>query len=75
MHSSGLQRPQALGSVPFNGPIAWAPGDRGVAYGAEGNIWVQPLGRGSPRQLTRFTDGRPIGSFAWSREGSGWPLP
>jgi hypothetical protein len=22
-----------------------------------------------PRQLTHFTDGRPIGTFAWSRDG------
>ena len=66
----GCNRPQTLGSVPVETPIAWAPDGRGVAYGAEGNVWVQPLGRGSPRQLTRFTDGRPIGSFAWSRDGS-----
>jgi hypothetical protein len=30
---------------------------------------VQPLDGGRPSQLTRFTDTRPIGSFAWSRDG------
>ena len=28
-----------------------------------------PIAGGSPRQLTRFTDKRPIGSLAWSRDG------
>lgn len=28
---------------------------------------MQALDGGAPRQLTCFTDGRPIGSFAWSR--------
>jgi Tol biopolymer transport system component len=40
-----------------------------VAYVREGNVWVQPLGGGAPRQLTRFAENRPIGSFAWSRDG------
>ena len=66
----GCNAPRAIGAAPFDAPIAWAPDGRGVAYGAEGNVWVQPLGGGSPHQLTRFTDGRPIGSFAWSRDGS-----
>ena len=66
----GCDTPQAIGPVPLRAPIAWAPDGRGVAYGAEGNVWVRPLSGGSPRQLTRFTDGRPIGSFAWSRNGS-----
>jgi hypothetical protein len=30
---------------------------------------VQPLTGGAPRQLTRFTNNRAIGSFAWSRDG------
>ena len=30
---------------------------------------VQALSGGAPRQLTRFTDRRPIESFAWSRDG------
>ena len=45
------------------------PDGRGVAYSSDGNVWVQPLTGGSPRQLTRFTDNRPIGSLAWSRDG------
>ena len=66
----GCDTPQAIGSAPLEAPIAWAPDGRGVAYGAKGNVWVQPLDGGSPRQLTRFTDGRPIGFFAWSRDGT-----
>ena len=49
--------------------VSWTPDGRGVAYPSDGNLWVQPLSGGAPRQLTRFTDGRPIGSFAWSRDG------
>jgi hypothetical protein len=30
---------------------------------------VQPLDEKPAYQLTRFTDGRPIGAFAWSRDG------
>jgi hypothetical protein len=30
---------------------------------------VQALSGGVPRPLTRFTDRRPIESFAWSRDG------
>ncbi len=36
-------RPQTLGSVPVETPIAWAPGGRRVAYGAEGNVWCARL--------------------------------
>ena len=30
---------------------------------------MQPLDDSTPRQLTRFTDGRFILDFAWSRDG------
>jgi hypothetical protein len=30
---------------------------------------VQSLAGDPPQKLTRFTDNRPIGSFAWSRDG------
>jgi Tol biopolymer transport system component len=40
-----------------------------VAYASNGNLWLQPLSGGAPRQLTHFTDRRPIRSFAWSRDG------
>jgi len=49
--------------------VSWPPDGRSVAYARDGNLWVQPLTGGAPRQLTRFTDGRPIRSFAWSRDG------
>jgi hypothetical protein len=31
---------------------------------------VQALDGGAPRQLTRFTDSRPIEHFAWLRDGT-----
>jgi serine/threonine protein kinase/Tol biopolymer transport system component len=65
----GCTSRRTIGSVQFRAPLSWTPDGRGVAYAREGNIWVQPLGGGLPRQLTRFADGRPIGSFAWSRDG------
>jgi Tol biopolymer transport system component len=61
--------PRAMGPVDFEAPLNWTPDGRGVAFARDGNIWVQPLTAGAPRQLTRFTDRRPISSFAWSRDG------
>jgi eukaryotic-like serine/threonine-protein kinase len=61
--------PRAIGPAQFNMAVSWTPDGRGVAYPSDGNLWVQPLSGGAPRQFTRFTDGRPIGSFAWSRDG------
>jgi Tol biopolymer transport system component len=49
--------------------VRWTPDGSGVAYAEKGNLWVQSLDGGPLRQLTRFTDGRPIMSFAWSRDG------
>jgi len=48
------------------------PDGKGVAYvdNARSNIWVQPVDGGKPYQLTRFTDRRQIGDFAWSYDGS-----
>jgi serine/threonine protein kinase len=60
---------RTIGSAPFRGPLSWTPDGGGVAYAREANIWVQPLGGGTPRQLTRSADRRPIGFFAWSRDG------
>ena len=53
----------------FRAPVRWMPDGRGVAYAEQGNLWVQSLDGGPPRQLTRFTDGRPIVAFAFSRDG------
>ena len=62
--------PRPIGTVKFvETTVSWSPDGRGVAYAVEGNLWVQPLSGGAPRQLTRFTDGRPIAAFQWSRDG------
>ena len=52
--------------------VRWSPNQRGVQYvlmrnGAD-NIWEQPLGGGTPHQITNFTSGR-IFSFSWTRDG------
>ena len=65
----GCTSPRTIGSAPFDGAVSWTPDGRGVAYASEGNVWVQSIAGGSPRQLTRFTDKRAIGSLAWSRDG------
>jgi Tol biopolymer transport system component len=61
--------PRRFGAASFDTAVSWPPDGRGVAYAIDGNIWVQPLSGGAPRQLTHFTDGRPIRSLAWSRNG------
>jgi eukaryotic-like serine/threonine-protein kinase len=65
----GCTSSRAIGTAVFDAAAAWTPDGRGVAYASEGNVWVQPLSGGAPRQLTRFADNRSIGSFAWSRDG------
>jgi Tol biopolymer transport system component len=53
----------------------WTPDGRGLSYvdqgtvpGSASNLWVQPIDGSAARQLTRFTDGRSIGSYSWSRD-------
>jgi serine/threonine protein kinase len=58
-----------LPASPSNTRLRWTPDGRGIAYLKDSNVWVQPLDRGTPRQLTHFTDGRTIPDFAWSRDG------
>ncbi len=65
----GCSSPRTIGPAQLDTPVSWPPDGRGVAYASNGNLWVQPLSGDAPRQLTRFTDGRPIRSFAWSRDG------
>ena len=65
----GCSSPNTIGTAGFNTAVSWTPDGRGVAYAKDANLWVQPLSGGAPHQLTRFTDGRPIRSFAWSRDG------
>ena len=51
---------------------SWTADGQGLTYldsrDGVGNVWVQPLAGGKPRQLTNFTSDR-IYSFAWSRDG------
>jgi serine/threonine protein kinase len=61
--------PRTIGRALLDAPVSWTPDGRGVAYANDGNLWVQPISGGARRQLTRFTDGRLIRSFAWSRDG------
>ena len=58
-------------SVNFRGNgIKWGRADNVLAYlirdekGVE-NLWEQPIARGKPRQLTKFTTGR-VFNFAYS---------
>ena len=66
----GCSSRHEIGVVPGEAPLAWTPEGDGVAYARDGNVWVQPLSGGAPKRLTRFTDNRSIGSFAWSRDGT-----
>ena len=56
---------------PVGGMVRWTPDGRGIAYAGfdATNLWVQPIDGGAARQLTHFTDSRPIGDFRWSRDG------
>jgi Tol biopolymer transport system component len=58
----------------FRAPVRWTPDGRGVAYAEKGNLWVQSLGGGPPRQLTRFTDGRAIMRLRGRVTASAWRL-
>lgn len=55
----------------LSGRMRWTPDGRAIAYAALplSNIWIQPLDGSAPSQLTRFTDGRTIDDFAFSRDG------
>ena len=61
---------RTIGAATSETLISWTPDGSGVAFARDGNLWVQATERGAPRPLTRFTDTRPIGSFAWSRDGT-----
>ena len=56
-----------------SGRPRWMPDGRAIAVVVPdpppGNIWVQPLDGGAPRQLTHFTGDYEISDFAWSRDG------
>jgi Tol biopolymer transport system component len=54
-------------------PLArWTPDGNAVAFVDRGNptnVTAQPLNGTSRYQITHFTDGKAIGSFAWSPDG------
>lgn len=54
--------------------VRWTPDGSGLAYidAPDGidNIWIQPVGGGSPSRLTYFESGSPIEHFEWSRDGA-----
>ena len=54
------------------GRLVWTPDGQGLAYAAKqegvGNIWIQPLDGGEPKQLTHWTP-MAILSFDWSPDG------
>ncbi|PWT83984.1 MAG: hypothetical protein C5B57_05675 [Blastocatellia bacterium] len=63
---------RTLPGLPAFARARWTPDSRGVAYVDEAtgtNIWILPLERQTPHQLTRFSDDRTITDFAWSRDG------
>jgi len=51
--------------------LKWMPDSRTVAYvdTTLSNIWGLPIDGKTPYQLTKFTDGRTITDYAWSRDG------
>jgi len=51
--------------------LKWMPDSRTVAYidTTLSNIWGLPIDGKTPYPLTKFTDGRTITDFAWSRDG------
>jgi dipeptidyl aminopeptidase/acylaminoacyl peptidase len=56
--------------APVVSRLRWMPDGRGIAYiDAKSNLRVLPLDGKPSRPLTRFTDGRTILDFAWSRDG------
>ena len=52
--------------------VSWTPDGEGVIYrdtrDGVGNLWLQPLVGGKPKQLTNFTSDH-IYAFDWSRDG------
>ena len=67
-----LTPPGLTVSDPEGGPVRWTHDGRSIAFvnpSPQANIWIQPLDGSPPRQLTRFSDGRAIPDFAWSRDG------
>ena len=51
--------------------LKWMPDSRTVAYidTTLSNVWGLPIDGKTPYQFTKFTDGRTITDYAWSRDG------
>jgi Tol biopolymer transport system component len=53
-------------------PLSWTPDSKGVIFldsrDGVGNLWLQPLAGGKPKQVTNFSSDR-IYSFDWSPDG------
>ena len=69
----GGSEPKFISDLPaYYGRLQWTPDGGGLAYAARqqgvGNIWVQPLDGGAPKQLTHWSP-NPIFSFGWSPDG------
>ena len=53
-------------------PVSWTPDSKGLIYNdfraGVGNLWLQPLAGGKPKQVTNFSSEH-IYSFDWSTDG------
>jgi Tol biopolymer transport system component/DNA-binding winged helix-turn-helix (wHTH) protein len=65
--------PKLIRELPAHyGRLRWTSDGRALLYSDKlsgvGNIWMQPLAGGPPKQLTNWK-GAPIPDFGWSRDG------
>ena len=58
--------------VQWDTPLHWSPDGRYVVYvdhlGGIDNLWGQPIDGGTPKQLTKFEEGK-IFAFGWLKDG------
>jgi len=59
--------------VQWDTPLHWSPDGRYLVYvdhaGGIDNLWGQPIDGGTPKQLTKFDEGK-IFAFGWLKDGS-----
>lgn len=59
--------------VQWDTPLHWSPDGRNLVYvdhsGGIDNLWGQPIEGGTPKQLTKFEEGK-IFAFGWLKDGS-----
>jgi eukaryotic-like serine/threonine-protein kinase len=60
---------RVLPQGPMRPPFRWTRDGDAIAYVDGQNISVVPVAGGTPRQLTRFTDGFTIVDYGWSADG------